>query len=270
MVVCGFVKVRYFLLVYLSKRRQIFPHRCFQKIRKVNLVEIVLFAAMGVRWFTVLSILVLASSCRNIRNATSKDVAGRKNAKPVVKNTSPKFLENIQLQPGSVQTNTNHKGYQTTYTAADKTLMAFDIEKANWLQIRYAIYTDASVERMQNLPLLQQIHTWWGTKYCMGGNSVACIDCSGFTTAIFRDVYGKQLPRTAQEQFDAAERVEAVSDLREGDLVFFSNGGRINHVGVYLTNNKFVHASTSMGVTISDLNERYWAPRFRGGRRWVK
>ncbi|TAE08888.1 MAG: bifunctional murein DD-endopeptidase/murein LD-carboxypeptidase, partial [Bacteroidetes bacterium] len=42
------------------------------------------------------------------------------------------------------------------------------------------------------------------------------------------------------------------------------------HVGVYLTNNKFVHASTSMGVTISDLNERYWAPRFRGGRRWVR
>lgn len=64
-----------------------------------------------------------------------------------------------------------------------------------------------------------------------------------------------------------------MSDLEEGDLVFFSQGGsrgRVSHVGVYLMNNKFVHASTSHGVMISDLNDRYWQPRIRGAGRIKK
>ena len=60
-------------------------------------------------------------------------------------------------------------------------------------------------------------------------------------------------------------------ELRPGDLVFFNTSGRdISHVGVYLLNNKFVHAATSGGVMISDLNEKYWQPRFRGAGRVTK
>jgi cell wall-associated NlpC family hydrolase len=85
-----------------------------------------------------------------------------------------------------------------------------------------------------------------------------------------RDVYQQSLPRTAQEQYNAAEKVE-LEDLREGDLVFFNTSGKdISHVGVYLLNNKFVHAATSGGVMISDLNDVYWQPKYRGAGRMAK
>ncbi|MFN9802446.1 MAG: C40 family peptidase, partial [Bacteroidota bacterium] len=76
-------------------------------------------------------------------------------------------------------------------------------------------------------------------------------------------------PRTSREQYEVSELIDR-EELKEGDLVFFHTRGRrnaITHVGVYLQNNTFVHASTSNGVSISDLDETYWKPRFRGGGR---
>ncbi|MFN5423290.1 MAG: C40 family peptidase, partial [bacterium] len=80
------------------------------------------------------------------------------------------------------------------------------------------------------------------------------------------ETFGIKLPRTSQEQ--ANQCIEISKDqLKEGDLVFFKTGRGISHVGLYLSNNKFVHASTSAGVVISDLNELYWDKRFvKAGR----
>jgi len=104
----------------------------------------------------------------------------------------------------------------------------------------------------------------------MGGFTNDCIDCSAFTQIILKDVYQVTLPRTSQEQYNACEKIE-LEDLREGDLVFFNTSGNdVSHVGVYLLNNKFVHAATSGGVMISDLNEKYWQPKFRGAGRVTK
>lgn len=103
----------------------------------------------------------------------------------------------------------------------------------------------------------------------MGGSTDNCIDCSAFVQVMYRDVYQVALPRTAQEQYGVSELIER-DELKEGDLVFFHTRGRknsITHVGIYLQNNKFVHASTSNGVSISDLDESYWKPKFRGGGR---
>ncbi len=146
-------------------------------------------------------------------------------------------------------------------------MMSGSIETAYMLQLKYAIATDATVEKLTNIPLLETIDKWWGTKYCMGGSTDNCIDCSAFTQIVMRDVYQQSLPRTSQEQYAASERIE-LDDLHEGDLVFFNTGGRdISHVGIYLLNNKFVHAATSGGVMISDLNDKYWQPKFRGAGR---
>jgi lipoprotein Spr len=84
-----------------------------------------------------------------------------------------------------------------------------------------------------------------------------------------KDVYNVDLSRTAQEQFDNSQHIE-MEDLQEGDLVFFQTTGRkISHVGIYLFNNKFVHAAASQGVSVSDLNDTYWRSRYRGAGRMV-
>ena len=92
------------------------------------------------------------------------------------------------------------------------------------------------------------------------------VDCSAFTQNLDAAIFNIALPRTAKEQYDACQKI-SVTEAREGDLVFFNTKGGVSHVGIYLQNNKFVHASSSGGVMISDLNEPYWKKRFlKAGR----
>ncbi|MCA0270187.1 MAG: NlpC/P60 family protein [Bacteroidetes bacterium] len=107
---------------------------------------------------------------------------------------------------------------------------------------------------------------WAGTRYRYGGMSRSGIDCSALMLIWFRSLYGVNLPRTAAQQATEGERVSR-SNLRAGDLVFFSQGTRISHVGVYIGNGQFAHSSSSRGVAITDLSNSYWSPRFRTARR---
>ena len=104
----------------------------------------------------------------------------------------------------------------------------------------------------------------------MGGSTKNCIDCSAFTQMIMQNVYNINIPRTAQEQYNSSQQINT-EDLTEGDLVFFYTSGSrdITHAGIYLLNNKFVHAATSGGVMVSDLNDIYWKPRYRGAGRYI-
>jgi len=220
--------------------------------------------------FLALFLLVIVfSSCHSLRSLTSKDGSGA--AKSTKKKSSKdlKFLEHIEMQPGVVVTS-KHKT-----SGLKKSLAAYhysdaqstNMEEVNWLQFKYAIISDAEVETFNNIPLLKKIDEWWGTRYCMGGESKSCIDCSAFSGTIFKDVYNMMLPRTAQDQYNSCDKV-VVEDLKEGDLVFFKTYSRgVSHVGIYIANNKFVHASSSEGVTISDLNDPYWQPRYIGAGR---
>jgi lipoprotein Spr len=157
-----------------------------------------------------------------------------------------------------------------SYNAIKKPLVGSgDIERVDWLQLKYAILLDATVEKLTNVNLLKLIDEWWGTTYCLGGSTKECIDCSAFTHIIMQDIYNVNVPRTAQDQYKACQQI-GMEDLNEGDLVFFFTGGRdISHVGVYLLNNKFVHAATSGGVMVSDLNDPYWKDRYRGSGRYM-
>jgi cell wall-associated NlpC family hydrolase len=228
------------------------------------------------------------TSCSSIRNLSLKDSATSSTAPKKATNSGKReFLNGMEVTPGGTVADTkkgvmdggltnkkpvsNPKTENNPNTKTDiKTGDFVGIEHASMLQLKYAIATDATVEKLTNIPLLETIDKWWGTKYCMGGFTNECIDCSGFTQIVLRDVYQLSLPRTSQEQFAACEKVE-LEDLREGDLVFFNTTGNdVSHVGVYLLNNKFVHAATSGGVMISDLNEKYWQPKFRGAGRMSK
>lgn len=217
------------------------------------------------------------TSCKSLSKLGAKDGSTAKTPNAAKRTgQQPAFLDQIEVTPGSVVT-TRHKTSATITrkaagdgagTVPGYGLSSVEIERASWLQLKYAVMMDATVEQLTNIPLLETIEKWWGTKYCMGGSTDNCIDCSAFTQVIMRDVYKQNLPRTAKEQYDASDKVE-LEDLKEGDLVFFHTSGRsISHVGIYLLNNKFVHAATSGGVMISDLNDKYWQPRYRGAGRF--
>jgi lipoprotein Spr len=183
--------------------------------------------------------------------------------------SSIEFLDNIAVKPGKIylsKTSDSIDAEPAPPMAKDNFEKMpdnlSDIEKANWLQLKYSIKMDIAVEEINNIPLLTKIDEWWGTPYCLGGSSKGCIDCSYFTLDVMKSTYNINLKRTAAEQYEQSEKIEW-ADLKEGDLIFFKTEGRknITHVGIYLTNNKFAHASTSQGVTISDLTESYWQKR---------
>lgn len=134
------------------------------------------------------------------------------------------------------------------------------------VQFKYAILLNQSVEKLTNLVLYRNIDDWYGTRYRYGGQSARGIDCSAFMQVLGQYTYGWKLPRTAREQFKLMTPIRR-EDLREGDFVFFNTTGGISHVGMYLQNNKFIHSSSSQGVSVGDLNSQYWSRRFLGARR---
>ncbi len=108
---------------------------------------------------------------------------------------------------------------------------------------------------------------WIGTKYKYAGESKNGIDCSGFVKEIYKQVYGIQLIGGSKDIYEQVKPVQK-DELMEGDLVFFIiKRGKISHVGIYLSNNKFIHASVHSGVVVSDLDEAYYKKYFYSGGR---
>ncbi|OTA15829.1 lipoprotein [Xenorhabdus vietnamensis] len=116
--------------------------------------------------------------------------------------------------------------------------------------------------------LRDQLDQWHNTPYLYGGLDKHGVDCSGFVYRTFYDRFNIQLPRTTSEQTKLGTRISK-DDLMPGDLVFFKTGtGKSGlHVGIYDTNNEFIHASTSKGVIRSSLDNVYWRRVFWQARR---
>jgi lipoprotein Spr len=117
-----------------------------------------------------------------------------------------------------------------------------------------------------NMKLFHFVYDWIGTPYRFGGDSRRGIDCSAFTKELYSEVFNMDIQRSSRDIFSMVSPVRR-DDLKEGDLVFFKiHSRRISHVGIYLGNNRFAHAS-SRGVAISSLDDAYYRRYFyRGGR----
>lgn len=122
-------------------------------------------------------------------------------------------------------------------------------------------------ERSDNHRLLESCASYLGTPYKYGGNTREGLDCSGLTSNVYSEVYGIPLHRRSIDQFEKDVPSISTTHLRQGDLVFFTTNskGTCSHVGIYLKDGRFIHASTKRGVVVDELSDSYYAPRFLGG-----
>lgn len=121
--------------------------------------------------------------------------------------------------------------------------------------------------------ILAEAQTYIGTPYRYGGMTRKGIDCSAFVLSVFGAAAGLTLPRVAASQSQEGEAIDK-ENLQKGDLIFFSHGKRISHVGIVENVTEegeimFIHAATSKGVMISSLNDSYWGPKFRFAKRVI-
>jgi lipoprotein Spr len=240
---------------------------------------------MAKNWIAALGIIVWLSSCSSMRPVNNKlssplrQSSAAQSSNAAEANKDIKFLDDISLeQDASVvrvkKENTSARKPSGTQSAPASTGNRFlnrtaSVEKASPVQLKYAVLLNTEVEHISDLKLLEHVDEWYGTPYRLGGSSKKGIDCSAFVQAVYLSAYAMSVPRTAREQYKYS-RIVSATELQEGDLVFFNTRGGVSHVGIYLQNNKFIHASSSQGVTVSDLFEPYYLKRYIGAGRIEK
>ena len=129
---------------------------------------------------------------------------------------------------------------------------------------------DIKLGRHDNKKLYKELKRWLGTPYAYAEHTCGeGTDCSGMVMEVFLTVYGIKVHRNSAKMLEENCRVIDLDDLKEGDLVFFCTNGdeRVSHVGIYLKDNKFVHASSSRGVAVDDLRQNYYATHFHAAAR---
>jgi len=129
--------------------------------------------------------------------------------------------------------------------------------------------TFTNTNRSDREKMLMEILKFVNTPYQYGGNTKSGIDCSAFTQRVFKNSLLLKLNRSAREQYKQGETISNIEELNFGDLVFFDTQTNVKpgHVGIYIGDNLFAHASSKKGVTISSLSHTYYHNRFMGGRR---
>ena len=124
----------------------------------------------------------------------------------------------------------------------------------------------SALKRVSPSAVIATAKKYIGVPYVWGGSTPSGFDCSGFVQYVF-NAHGISLPRTSKQQYGVGAYV-AKANLKAGDLVFFdTEGNGVSHLGIYIGNNQFIHASTSKGVTITSLSNTYWAPKYYGAKR---
>jgi cell wall-associated NlpC family hydrolase len=258
----------------------------YTAVKGIFAVMTLMYSIKKLLTFPIACLLVtlLLTSCQAGKKVTSSNKYARQ----------PKFINGIYLdghnkttaKPNAINTK---KGFLTPITIKEeqKTIektevevapnpgavarekktepVSFDLVSDNVVGNKYAEMIGLDQNVNTNKQLYRFIDKWHGTNYRYGGQTIAGIDCSGFSQKLYEEVYHTELTRTAQDQYNNSKREKKADSAEEGDLVFFrERGKRITHVGVYLANKYFIHSSTSSGVMISNLDEEHWHKHFVG------
>jgi NlpC/P60 family len=234
-----------------------------------------------------ITFVLLLSSCSTFKSLNF--TSNRQVASSPAPTTQTKFIDDIAVTPPVTIDKTvvrpepqislaTTRGVNIIETPAEKQeadvltqLMASrnaaELEMVSSVQLKYAVLMNTEVESLPSKILLENVDQWYGVRYRTGGNTKSGVDCSGFTVAVYNAVYGIALPRVSRDQYRISRKI-STTELQEGDLVFFNtNGSGVSHVGIYLGNNKFIHASVSRGIMVSGLFEPYYLKRYYGAGR---
>jgi len=188
-------------------------------------------------------------------------------------------LEKINdIYKSSLISNINPEKYPKNITLAEiKREKNNILNSFNYIKFQQTIY-NLWLKHNNKLILTQKVETkakkLLGKPYVWGATGPNCFDCSGFTQKVYK-VIGVNLPRVSKNQAQVGELVH-FDELKEGDMVFFDTSkkyqGKVNHVGIYLGDNKFIHASSgNHKVVITDFNKKiFYKKCFLWGRRIIK
>lgn len=216
----------------------------------------------------VITLVVLAATSCSTQQKSTAAAPPAARTKPA--SGSPRFIDNISIKPSDSSRNyTVSHPTNERYTPGPSIHTGREVELSDPLQFKYSILLDLPVEELTDGKMIGFIEDWYGTRYKYGGNDKNGVDCSAFVQTFIYTMYGLMLPRTSAQQYQNSKRLRK-TELTEGDLVFFKTRGRkagVSHVGVYLRNNKFVHASTSGGVMINDMDDGYYSAHYAGAGR---
>lgn len=216
------------------------------KKSKIYIVKFLQVVSVGIG-------LLLMTSCSAQQLMTGTDYHGV---------SQPEFIENVTIAEAGVSTQ-KVKHASQSYKTEIKEVTPIVSEAFTIVHRGIEIVPGEACDPV----LIDFIQDWYGVPYRLGGTTKRGIDCSAFVQRLYERVYDMDVVRTSREQYSVSKKLKA-KDLVEGDLVFFKIRSRaISHVGVYLGDGKFVHASSSKGVMISDLDHAYWTRYYVGGGR---
>jgi len=187
--------------------------------------------------------------------------------------SSPRFKSKEKKTPSAA---TQHQGPRFSSKEAEEEVKETDkkpekkeIENITKGGRDFRKEKNEAIKPLDQSKMMREISKYMGVSYVHGGSSVDGIDCSGYTMMVYKNSMSIPLPRSSYEQSKVGTAVK-LSELKFGDLIFFNTTGEsASHVGIYLGDDLFAHASVSLGVTISSLQSGYYDKRYECARRIV-
>lgn len=186
--------------------------------------------------------------------------------------TAPRFKSGESRPSGSIGRTEAPRSDKDSVRARNKDVETSSGAAESVLSGKRSFRTEknTSISNLDQSKMMREISKMMGVSYKLGGSDENGIDCSAYTMTVYRNSIGKLLPRSSTEQYKVGIPVQT-EDLKFGDLVFFNTTGETaTHVGIYLGDDLFAHASVSLGVTISSLESYYFKQRYNGARRIVE
>lgn len=188
--------------------------------------------------------------------------------------SSPRFGKK---ETKSTEASSDHGGTRFSSKEAEeerkedtKKVGSEEIEKIKTGSRDFKNEKNPAIKPLDQSKMMREISRFMGVRYVYGGMTHDGLDCSGYTALVYKNSVGKALPRSSADQAKLGKSIR-FEDLKFGDLLFFNTTGEpASHVGIYLGDDLFAHASVSLGVTISSLQSFYYEKRYEGARRIIE